>query len=111
VEHDVEAVVAHRVADRVRFGLVLMLAVQSRCDAVIEGECIPGKTAVRSERGGYAFKRAASVSPRLVVPGIRPPPPTRFRWRMKRRTVTRAMPSETRREGDQLPVLAAVASA
>ena len=52
-----------RVADRVRYRLVLVLAVQARRDPVVEGEGVPGEPPARPERGGDALEGAAAVGP------------------------------------------------
>jgi hypothetical protein len=63
VEGDVDAVVAHRVPGRVRYRLVLVLAVEARGDPVVEGKGVPGEPPFLPERGGDALEGAAAVGP------------------------------------------------
>src|SRR5438445_5800420 len=42
---------------------VLPLAIEARCDVVVEGECVPGEATIRLQRRGDTFKRAAAVGP------------------------------------------------
>jgi hypothetical protein len=51
---------AYRIA---RFRLLLMHSVEARGDVVVEGEGIPGKPAVRQERGGDPLEGAPAVGP------------------------------------------------
>jgi len=47
----------------VREGLVLVLSVNPRRDAVVERKGVPGETAARPERSGNPFKRTAPIGP------------------------------------------------
>ena len=67
VERNVDPVLAYRVTDHMRDGLVLMFAIQPRSDSVIEGESVPSESSVWPQRRGDPFEGAPAVVPRGQV--------------------------------------------
>jgi hypothetical protein len=63
VTDDVDPVVARRVVDRVPYRLLLVLTIEARGYAVVEGKGVPGEAPVWWERGGDTLERVAAVGP------------------------------------------------
>ena len=67
VEDHIDPIVANRVANPMRYGTVLMLAVEARGDPVIESKGVPGKSPTGPKEGGDPLECASPVCPRRQV--------------------------------------------
>ena len=67
VEHQVDPVIADRVAHRVRQGLLVAHAVMAHRHPVVEGERVPGETPARPKRRRHPLEHPPPVGPRAQV--------------------------------------------